>query len=89
MNGVQLDDSTSIPSAADAEVVYPTWADFPPVPKNHLGSSESSEYATFDEGTPDDWVKRDKRLVKLTGKVILFKALLILFFHFHFPAHLT
>lgn len=39
---------------------------FPPFPAEHLKASDKVDKA--DEGTPDAWVKRDSRLIRLTGK---------------------
>lgn len=39
---------------------------FPPLPKEHL--KVSAEVDKNDQGTPDEWVKRDGRLIRLTGK---------------------
>jgi len=41
-------------------------ASFPPLPKELLSVPDSVDKA--DEGTPDGWLKRDGRLVRLTGK---------------------
>lgn len=40
-------------------------ASFPPVPPNGL----IPEVDAKDEGTPDAWINRDPRIVRLTGKV--------------------
>lgn len=49
--------------------VYPT--EYPSLPKEN----DAAEVLAVDSDTPDNWVKRDPRLVRLTGKVCIYSLL--------------